>query len=171
LGGIPLEFITSKLTRPVQTTPTVARYCDKMSDGEDLVMDADAPDESSEGSGNPDQDWDGGDDDDDDDASKGVLQVDGSIKPSSAKFFGQHKEYMQCLTQIIGLVTTQGVDVLESQGIDFEALKLLTDSNIKSSYNNVATATSCRGLACSHFLTVRQPMIGMSSNKQQICGF
>ena len=104
-----------------------------MSDEEDLVMDADAPDESSEGSGNPDQDWDGGDDDDDDDdASKGVLQVNGSIKPGSAKFFGRHKEYMQCLTQIIGLTTAQGVDVLESQGIDFEALKLLTDSNIKS---------------------------------------
>ena len=107
-----------------------------MSDNEDLVMDADAPDESSEGSGNPDQDWDGGDDDDDDDASKGVLQVNGSIKPGSAKFFGRHKEYMQCLTQIIGLTTAQGVDVLESQGIDFEALKLLTDSNIKSLFDD-----------------------------------
>ena len=101
-------------------------------------MDADAPDESSEGSGNPDQDWDGGDDDDDDDASKGVLQVNGSIKPGSAKFFGRHKEYMQCLTQIIGLTTAQGVDVLESQGIDFEALKLLTDSNIKSLFDDKA---------------------------------
>ena len=98
-------------------------------------MDADAPDESSEGSGNPDQDWDGGDNDDEDDASKGVSQVGGSTKPGSAKFFGRHKVYMQCLTQIIGLTTTQDVDVLESQGI---TLKLLTDSNITSLFDDKA---------------------------------
>jgi hypothetical protein len=77
-----------KLARPALTTPTVARDRDKMLDNEELVMDAEVPDEYSEGSGNPDEDWDGGNDNDEDDTSKGVSRVKGGIEPGSAKFFG-----------------------------------------------------------------------------------
>jgi hypothetical protein len=109
-----------------------------MLDNEELVMDAEVPDEYSEGSGNPDEDWDGGNDDDEDDTSKGVSQVKGGIEPGSAKFFGWHKEYMQCLTNIIGVTTAQGINILETQGIDFEALKLLIDSNVKTLFDDKA---------------------------------
>ena len=49
------------------TTPTVAEDCDKMSDDE-LVASAGDPDKYSEGSGNPDEDWDGVDAVDGDDS-------------------------------------------------------------------------------------------------------
>ena len=45
---------------------------------------------------------------------------------------------MQCLTKIIGVTTAQGIDILETQGIDFEALKLLTDSNVKTLFDDKA---------------------------------
>ena len=92
------------------TTPTVAENRDKMSDDE-LVASAGDPDEYSEGSGNPDEDWDGVDAVDEDD-SKVVLPMNDGIEPGSARFFGRHKEYMQCLTRIIGLTTAQGVEIL-----------------------------------------------------------
>jgi hypothetical protein len=82
--------------------PTVAEDRDKMSDDE-LVASAGDPDEYSEGSGNPDEDWDGVDAVDEDD-SKVVLPMNDGIEPGSARFFGRHKEYMQCLTRIIGLL-------------------------------------------------------------------
>ena len=44
--------------KPVPTTPTVAEDRDKMLDDE-LVLSAGDPDNYSEGSGNPDDDWDG----------------------------------------------------------------------------------------------------------------
>ena len=62
------------------TTPTVARDRDRMSDDEEAVMDAEVPDEYSEGSGNPDEDWDGCDDEEEDDTSKGVSQVEGGVE-------------------------------------------------------------------------------------------
>ena len=48
----------SKLMKPVPTTPTVAEDRDKMLDDE-LVLSPGDPDDYSEGSGNPDDDWDG----------------------------------------------------------------------------------------------------------------
>ena len=48
----------SKSMKPVPTTPTVAEDRDKMLDDE-LVLSAGDPDNYSEGSGNPDDDWDG----------------------------------------------------------------------------------------------------------------
>ena len=89
------------------TTPTEAEDRDKMSDVK-MVTSAGDPDEYSEGSGNPDEDWDGVDAvDEDEDDSKVVLPMNDGIEPGSARFFGRHKEYMQCLTMIIGLTTAQ----------------------------------------------------------------
>ena len=55
-----------------------------------------------------------------------------------ARFFGRHKEYMQCLTRIIGLnncLLRAAIEILETQGIDFDALMLLTDSkNVKTPF-------------------------------------
>ena len=48
----------SKSMKPVPTTPTVAEDRDKMLDDE-LVLSTGDPDNYSEGSGNPDDDWDG----------------------------------------------------------------------------------------------------------------
>ena len=45
-----------------------------------------------------------------------VLPMNDSIEPGSARFFGRHKEYMQCLTRIIGLTAAQVIEILETQG-------------------------------------------------------
>jgi len=101
-----------------------------------LVASTGDPDEYSEGSSNPDDDWDGVDAVDED-GSKVVLPMNNSIEPGSASFFGHHKEYMQwCLTILIGLTTAQGIKILETQGIDFDALMLLTDSNVKTLFDD-----------------------------------
>jgi hypothetical protein len=54
------------------------------------------------------------------------------IEPGSAKFFGRHKEYMQCASYKDYWFGDQGITILETQGIDFDALMLLTDSNVKT---------------------------------------
>ena len=64
------------------TTSTVAEDCDKMLDNK-LAASAGDPDEYSEGSSNPDDDWDGVDAVDGDD-SKVVLPMNDSTEPGSA---------------------------------------------------------------------------------------
>jgi hypothetical protein len=76
--------------KPVLTTPTVAEDCDKMLDDE-LDLSTRDPDNYSEGSGNPDGNWDGNNVEDKADRYV-AFQIDDSIEPGSASLWLPQQE-------------------------------------------------------------------------------